>query len=58
MVFTLGKIFLSDKSIIPFESYNAPGRAKIGTFEVMLQYKLSFSDVRKASNDQFSKCNK
>ena len=30
-VFSLGKIFLSDKKIIPFERYNAPLRApKLG----------------------------
>ena len=40
MVFSLGKIFLSDKEIIPFQRYNPPGNAKIGTNDVMLQYKL------------------
>ena len=40
MVFSLGKIFVSDEDIISFELYKAPWRAKIGTIEVTLQYKL------------------
>ena len=41
MVFSLGKIFLSNEEIIPFEQYNAPCRAKIATNDVTLQYKFS-----------------
>ena len=41
MVFSLGKIFLSDKEIILLERYNAPSCAKTGTSDVALQYKLS-----------------
>ena len=37
---SLVKIFLSEKEIIPFERYYAPLRAKIGTNDVTLQYKL------------------
>ena len=40
MVVSLGKISLSEEEIIPFERYNAPRRAKIGTNDVTLQYKL------------------
>ena len=39
-VTSLVKIFLSEKEIIPFERYYAPLRAKIGTNDVTLQYKL------------------
>ena len=30
----------NDKDIIPFEPYNTPGHAKIGTNDVRLQYKI------------------
>ena len=42
MAFSLWKIFLTDEEIIPFECYNARWCAKIGTNDVMLQYKLCY----------------
>ena len=43
MAISLGKIFLSEKEIIPFECYNALWCAKIMTNDVTLQYKLVIS---------------
>ena len=40
MVFSLGKIFLSEEEIISFERNNAPRHARIVTNDVTLQYKL------------------
>ena len=39
MVFSLGKILLSDKEIIPFQRYNPQWHDKIGMNGVTLQYK-------------------
>ena len=59
MIFSLGKIVLSDIEIIPFEHHNATWHVKTGTNDVTLQYVTvqitSFSDVRKAKNGQFHK---
>ena len=38
MVFSLGKIFVSDEEIIPFEHYNAPLHTQTGTNDVTLQF--------------------
>ena len=40
MIFSLEKIFLSDKEIISFECHNAPWRARIWANDLMLQCKL------------------
>ena len=40
MVFSRGKMFLSDREIISFKRYNPPLHAKIGTNDVMVQNKL------------------
>ena len=40
MVFSLGKLFLSDEELISFKCYNALGCAKIGTNDVTSQFKL------------------
>ena len=41
----------------PFERYNAPRRAKIGTNDVTLRYKLlKFQTSDKPKDDQFNKC--
>ena len=59
MVFSLGKLFLSDEELISFKRYNAPRCAKIGTNDVTSQFKLRhFQTSEKQENGQFNKCYK
>ena len=52
MLFSLGKIFLSDKEIIPLDHYNAPWHTKTGTNDTTLQYKLGpFQTSEKPKTD-------
>ena len=54
MVFSLLKVFLSDEGIMSVERYNEPGRAKFGTNDVTLLYKLRhFQTPEKQKNGKF-----